>query len=195
MRSDGTGVRRVHATTLRLLAVLWSLWLWLVRAAGRDGRGLCAFRGRVRPRDDHGTNSLRRDYRQRRDPDGFGSALPRRQPRANPSQVTRDATGDFGPGEIVARGDCREPDQLRSLCDAPATNKRACAGERRPVQPLARVMRGSVSAGGGCSCLPIVSRSRCRSCSGRCSSGPGPRSADPSRRACPGVLPDLRSRR
>ena len=34
-------------------------------------------------------------------------------------QATRHATGDIGPGEIISRGDCREPDQLRSLCDAP----------------------------------------------------------------------------
>ena len=34
-------------------------------------------------------------------------------------QATRHATGDVGPGEIISRGNCREPDQLRSLCDAP----------------------------------------------------------------------------
>lgn len=34
-------------------------------------------------------------------------------------QATRHSTGDIGPGEIVSRGDCREPDQLRSLCEAP----------------------------------------------------------------------------
>lgn len=34
-------------------------------------------------------------------------------------QATRHATGDIGPGEIISHGNCREPDQLRSLCDAP----------------------------------------------------------------------------
>jgi hypothetical protein len=34
-------------------------------------------------------------------------------------QATRHSTGDVGPGEIISRGDCREPDQLRSLCTAP----------------------------------------------------------------------------
>jgi len=34
-------------------------------------------------------------------------------------QATRHSTGDVGPGEIISHGDCREPDQPRSLCVAP----------------------------------------------------------------------------
>jgi hypothetical protein len=53
--------------------------------------------------------------------DRFGSAQLRLGGEAGTPvlQATRHATGDVGPGEIIARGDCREPDQLRSLCDAP----------------------------------------------------------------------------
>lgn len=53
--------------------------------------------------------------------DRFGSAQLRLGGDAGTPvlQATRHATGGIGPGEIVARGDCREPDQLRSLCDAP----------------------------------------------------------------------------
>jgi len=53
--------------------------------------------------------------------DRFGSAQLRLggETGAPVLQATRHSTGDIGPGEIISRGDCREPDQLRSLCHAP----------------------------------------------------------------------------
>ena len=54
-------------------------------------------------------------------------------------QATRQAVAS-GPGEIVSRGGCREPDQAGSTCQAPDSSNRPARG-REALPPASRPPR------------------------------------------------------